>query len=315
MGKSQHKRLRPTLVFESLAAGDPAAEARWKALWENSPQRSAFSSIAYAQGAAAAFGLRLNMHLVSRDGIDEAGAFIWWRQRLGTRQATLPPFTQYSAVVTRKTPTPAAINRRQAPLEALLQGLKARYKGLLLLLDVADPRPAQWRHWRVSPLFTYRLDPALRQTPWSTTTRRTWRKYGRVFKTTESQDRAQTIIRLCEASYQRHGRKLPASEGTLLRLIEHLGPSVRCFVTARPDAAHPEAGLAVLHDGRTAHYWVAGSTKGPSMTVLIGHVLELLHDAGITTFDMVGANTASIAEFKRQFGGELTQYFAIKTPR
>ena len=87
---------------------------------------------------------------------------------------------------------------------------------------------------------------------------------------------------------------------------------VRLFTaTAVADGA-PEGGLAVLHDGRTAHYWIAGSTPGPAMTVLLGHTLPRLRDAGLQTFDFVGANTPSIAEFKRHFGPALTPYFHLE---
>ncbi|MCH8962729.1 MAG: GNAT family N-acetyltransferase, partial [Bacteroidetes bacterium] len=100
----------------------------------------------------------------------------------------------------------------------------------------------------------------------------------------------------------------------LLRLVDALCAEgqVRLFTATPHDAETPEGGLAVLHDGRTAHYWIAGSAPGPAMTVLLGHTLPRLRDDGIEQFDFVGANTPSIAEFKRHFGPVLTPYFFLE---
>ena len=87
---------------------------------------------------------------------------------------------------------------------------------------------------------------------------------------------------------------------------------VRLFTATPSDTDTPEGGLAVLHDGHTAHYWIAGSAPGPAMTVLLGHTLPRLRDDGIKLFDFVGAHTPSIAEFKRHFGPVLTPYFYLE---
>ena len=76
---------------------------------------------------------------------------------------------------------------------------------------------------------------------------------------------------------------------------------------ARRDGV-PEAGLAALTDGRTAHYWLAGSVPGAAMTVLLAEAFTRLAEEGVTTFDFAGANTPSIAEFKRKFGSTLVPY-------
>ena len=85
---------------------------------------------------------------------------------------------------------------------------------------------------------------------------------------------------------------------------------VRCFTVSLQESQAAEAGLIVLHDANSAYYWIAGSKPGPAMTVLIGNVLTELKQAKFNTFDFVGANTPSIAEFKRRFGPVLTPYIA-----
>jgi len=278
-------------------------------LWKAAPRRTAFSSLDYARGCAEAYGLRTRMYLVSRHGIDAAGAIVHWRHRGFFRQIVLPPVTQYSALLIRQPPSEAAVHQRDTPLESLLQTLEKEFFRAQMLVDIADPRPVQWRHWRVEPRFTYRLAPSADKTVWSEATRRTFRNHRANFDIVESPDVAPTIVQLCAASYLRHGRNFPGNQDALLRLITYLGERVRCFV-AQQDGA-PQAGLAILHDRNTAHYWIAGSCPGPSMTTLIGHVLSHLHASGIAIFDFVGANTPSIAEFKRRFGPDLVPYYYL----
>jgi hypothetical protein len=71
------------------------------------------------------------------------------------------------------------------------------------------------------------------------------------------------------------------------------------------------AGMIVLHRGTTAWYWVTASVPGPAMTVLVAAVAADLADRGIRTFDLMGANTPSIAEFKRRLGAERVAYAHI----
>lgn len=294
---------------------DAQAQARWQALWEDSPQRSSFSSLLYTSAAARAFGLQAEMHLVAGDQQDEAGAIVLWRQRGPYRQVVVPPFTQYSAIVLREPLAEADVHRRRSAFEALLAALEDRFAILSFFIAITDPRPALWRGWQVTPYYTYRL--ALQDGDvlprWSSATRRTFRKHRSAYRFDVSSDTATHIIDQCRTSYQRHGRPLPADSVQLLQLTEHLHRNKQVHLcTVTPDGTtKPEGGLALLHDERMAHYWIAGSAPGPAMTVLLGHALPYLQTAGLQHFDFVGANTPSIAEFKRHFGPNLHPYFHL----
>ena len=301
------------LRARTYALDDRDARQRWERLWAQSPQRSVYTSIAYADCVSAAYGLRARIFLAGTASAEEAGAIILSRGIF--RQATPPPFTQYFGPVLGGPSDAQTVHSRQSPLELTLGALEAEYRHLLLLTMLDDPRPAQWRKWKVSPLFTYLLQPASGPAAWSAGTRRTFNKFQNVCQFREDSDAASQIIQCCKQSYSRHGRKLPAPEDRLTQTVERLQEQgmVRLFTVRR--AGRLEAGLAVLHDGQTAHYWIAGSTPGPAMTVLVGRTLEELDASGITTFDFVGANTPSIAEFKRRFGGHLSQYYSLEYGR
>ena len=298
------------------ALDDETAQTRWRALWEGSPQRSSFSSLPYARAAAEAFGLRCEMHLVSSDKRDEAGALVYWRRRGPYRQGVIPPFTQYSAVILRTPPPEAQVHARRSAFEALLAALEPHFALHSLFIAIPDVRPAQWRGWQVKPRYTYRLSLADDDLldGWSSATRRTFRKHSAAYRVEEQPEAAPSIIQQCAESYRRHSRALPANSKHLHTLVEALRAEgqVRLFIATPVDGSAPEGGLAVLHDGRTAHYWIAGSTPGPAMTVLLGQTLPRLRDAGLKTFDFVGANTPSIAEFKRHFGPALSPYVHLE---
>jgi hypothetical protein len=51
------------------------------------------------------------------------------------------------------------------------------------------------------------------------------------------------------------------------------------------------------------------------MTVLIGKLLDELSQEGFEYFDLVGANTPSIAEFKRRLNPVLVPYFRVRHVR
>lgn len=283
---------------------DPGACARYQTLWEHT--RGVFTSLRYAEAAGNVFGLTPQICFHEEDAallvhLKGGGAF---------RRIVVPPCTQYSALLL---PTPLhahLIHRQQSPLDQLLDYAEQTSRRADLLVPLADPRTAQWRGWQVRPLFTYLIDLPTSTENWSSGARRTWRSKVSEYDIREDLASAQQVIDLCAKSYKRHGRSLPAQPAALEALTKAMGEWARVFVALRGNT--PEAGLILLHDGHTAHYWIAGSLPGPAMTVLIGEVLPILSRDGITQFDFVGANTPSIAEFKRSFNPVLTQYYHLR---
>ncbi len=285
---------------------DADARARYSALWAGAVQRSPFSSLAYADAVQAAFGLRCQLHLADHN----AGAILYLKGRGLLKRVTVPPFTQYSAIVLKEPVPHHLVHQRKSPLELLLASIEQHCHKADLLLRTRDPRPAQWRGWHVRPLFTYVLDPAASTGNWSATARRVARTKTDLFELCEDSGFTRRVIDLCLGSYGRHHRNLPAKPRVLEHLVGCLSSQVRTF--AALDQGEVAAGIIVLHDKRTAHYWIAGSRPGPAMTVLIGHVLTALQATGIASFDLVGANTPAIAEFKRAFGPSMDLYYHLK---
>jgi hypothetical protein len=303
----------------ALPFDDPALDDRWQALWANSPQRSPFSSLAYARAIAAATGLTGTAFLTARSGQDEAGVLVFGRRRGPYREATVPFYTPFTPLVLRTLPDEASLHVRTSAFDALLPALEARYDVLRLHLDpsMTDVRALQWRGWKASPLYTYctpLTDEATLLAGWSSGTRRTFRTARTDYHVAEAPEAVPAIVALCAESYARQQRELPLGAARLTPLVERLGAHglVRCFTATPTTGGVPEAGIAVLHDGQTACYWIAGSQPGAAMTVLLGTLLPQLHTEGLARFDFIGANTPSIAEFKRRFSPRLTPYYRVE---
>jgi len=283
---------------------DAGACERYQSLWEKT--RGIFASLRYARAVDSIYGLKSSFWFQN----DDAALLVHLKGGGLLRRVVIPPCTQYSALVLPDPPSSHLIHRQKSPLDFLLECVETVSHSANLLIKVDDPRTAQWRNWNVRPLFTYLITLPSNPDDWSSTSRRTWRKKRSDYDIIENSIYAHQVIDLCQKSYQRHGRSLPADPKLLEAFSKEMGRYARTFIALRDGTI--EAGLMILHDESTAHYWIAGSVPGPSMTVLIGEVLSILSTSSISVFDFVGANTPSIAEFKRSFGPILTQYYHLR---
>ena len=293
--------------------GDEAE--RWKALQAVSAPHTPFCRLDYVRAVASEAGLHLGIHIVSENGRDMAGAAVTWKRRGPWREAIVPPFTPFSALILRDALNPADIHSRTTPLESLLAELEAGYDRIHVHLDpeYTDIRPAQWRGWTTRPLYTYRLNTADGPETWSKGAARTFRSGKDAYDLLEGNGVGSAAALLATASYARQRRKTPLDKAALealVRTAESTGIA-SSFAVRRRDSGDIQAGIVVLHANRKGYYWVVGSVPGPAMTVLLGKMLPRLHASGIEEFDLMGANTPTIAEFKRRFGARLTPYYRI----
>ncbi|MCY4233458.1 MAG: GNAT family N-acetyltransferase [Bacteroidetes bacterium] len=283
---------------------DTGACARYQSLWEQTG--GIFASLSYAKATASAFGLKPKFWFAN----DQAALLAHVKAAGLLQRIVVPPCTQYSALLLLHQPQTHLIHRQKSPIDQLLECVERTSNRADLLFTIDDPRTAQWRNWNVRPLFTYLIHLPSKIENWSSTARRTWRSNRDKYDINESPSYASEVIDLCRMSYERHGRSLPAAPKALKSICMYMGESARVFVAERDGVV--EAGVIILHDDHTAHYWVAGSIPGDAMTVLIGEMLQRLASSKLSVFDFVGANTPSIAEFKRSFNPVLTQYYHLQ---
>lgn len=286
----------------------------WDDLNQAGPCGHVFASDAYLNLVGETFRGHIDETTVEIDGRLGAATRVLVRRSPFATRAVVPGYTAYSAVLLETMPTEADTHGRTSALEKLLAELEGRYAGIDLNLppEIMDVRTFSWRNWAVRPLYTYRIElsnETLTMRNWSDTAARTARKDAEGFEIVEVGP--DIVAARSAASYDTSGRRAPLSKGALTKFIDKANQSVGAsLVGARNrQTGDIDSAVALLRHGTVAYYWIAGGVRGSSMTVLLGKLFEDLAQDGIDTFDFVGANTDSIAEFKRKFGGRLTTYF------
>ncbi|WP_412060269.1 GNAT family N-acetyltransferase [Rubrivirga sp. IMCC45206] len=281
------------------------ADPRYAALWADSPDRTPFAHPAALAAVAEAFGLAASVLAVEDDGALQAAVPVFEKRRGPFVAAALPPLCPVLAPLLAAPLAEADTHARRSPLDRLLTGLGDAVDQATLALGPGDVRPYAWAGWTLTPRSTYRLD--LSGDPadgFSSNVRRTVRRDADAFDVSDNGDPADAV-RLMADGYARGDADLGIDLGAATGLAQAFATAglARTFTASRD--GETEAAAVVASDGRTAYYWIAGSTPGSAMTVLVAHVLAQLADEGVEAFDFCGANTPSIAEFKRRFGAQL----------
>ncbi len=285
----------------------------WDDLNQAGPCGHVFASAAYLDLIGRTFRGQIEESVI-HDGAELAGgARLLVRRSPLALRAVVPPYTPYSAIQLDRLPSESEIHRRSSNLESLIELLEQRYAAAALHLapQLSDVRPFSWRKWSVEPLYTYRISLKHDASPasWSESARRIARRESDEFESIEIEP--DILGALSAEGYRRSNRKSPLDASSLAAFLVDARSSVGAQLRGvrRKSSGKVEAGVAVLVEGDTAYYWIAGGVPGSAMTVLLSTLFEDLADSGIGSFDFVGANTAAIAEFKRRFGGELTTYY------
>lgn len=305
-------RTRWTTVLAALRHAEPEPYQLGDHVFGIPPSAQVYLTLPYLDAVDAACPGSIGLTIDDREGHETAAAI--YAERKGPyRIIRVPPFTSYTAIAT-KDPGKA--------LCALLPGLVADSHAFRLHFPpdfVPSLSSGTFPVAKTGELFTYYAPVAPAdaiRTFWSENPTRVFRRERDAFHVEEEASAARALADLVTASYARHNRKPELSVEAITRLVSRAvsGGIARLFV-CRDESGEARAAAAFLIQDQAAWYWSAGSHPGPAMTVLIGTVLPRLHDLGVKSFDFVGANTPSIAEFKRRFGSARRGYHYVAAVR
>ena len=245
------------------------------------------------------------------------------RRRGPNSDLILPPFCPFSAVLVPPASTLPALHVLGHPIDGLPNDrLISLDPHLIDSMQDPDLPLTVPSGLSVEQKATYVLDSTPLESAlagWSSSARRTFRKHQDRFEFMgpgqqppgkSMETLIDRIVELVASGYERHGRSLPLPSESLAGWAGSLVKEGIGSVVGLRDRESDEwvAGIVLLHNRTRAWYWLAGSVPGPAMTVLLGHTLDHLHHQGIPSFDLMGANTSGISEFKRRFGGTLVEY-------
>jgi hypothetical protein len=303
--------------MEMAAAGDEVARAGWQQLCRVSQQHTPFTDIAFADAISQELHLPFRIALVLEGDRPRAGAILYVKRRGPYRAASHPVLAPVHSPLLDRPLSEADVHHRRSALDVLLDGIASTVHQATFALhpSLTDSRTFTWHGWRVRPAYTYRLtlDEGGSVTEgWSENPLRTLKKERSAFRIEEAPAAIDEILALVQASHDRQERVLDTPAAVIRRVATRLATAglARPFVAR--NGGKTEAGAILLSDGRTAYYWAAGSRPGPGMTVLLAEALKTLRAEGVRHFDFAGANTPSIAEFKRKLGPSLVPYFQTR---
>ena len=308
------------------------AKADWSLFLESAVGSSTFSSVEWVQDAAQAMETQASESRATGAQARFLGAWDGdrllagvagvvsgkgWRQRFST-----PPLFPHTGILYRPLATnrPAHIeSERSAATAALVDSLCRQFTRTHLTHTPAftDTREFLWAGWDVQPRYTYHIDlPDDRSKVWDGFERRTRTAVRKAEKTGFHVEPATDVTELRRLYGLVYGgeHNAPVPGATLQHLTElaAAGGRVQGWQCLAPTGETASVVFFVA-DGDTLCAWVAGANPdhrdSGATSLIYWHVLQT---TSCRRFDFVGANLASIAFFKRGFGGNLVPYFSTE---
>ena len=190
-----------------------------------------------------------------------------------------------------------------------------------------DPRPYTWQGFGTNTQFTYQIDvsnadPDELLTDASKSLRREVSD-GRDLDITVNREGISAARRVFEETrdrYAEQGESFPLSWPYVRDLVESLGDHAQVYVVRSPDMAFL-AGVIVLYSPETACFWLGGGRAihdGVAVNSLIhwqiiediaaGQPIDTVHQ-----YDLHGANTERLCQYKSKFGPTLHPFYVIDT--
>lgn len=295
---------------------DEESFSRWHALAQSAAVTSPFADPAVALAVTRATGTSARVAFVERDGEDRAAVVLYRRGTGITARPIYPALNYYTPLLLRTAPSDSDVHGGADDLSLLLSRLLAARIHVHLQLPpvVRDIRPAAFHGLDARPFFTYVLPPGADvAASWSASTRRMYRRYHDRYEFSVDAGQTELVVELAADSYRRSKRPAPFDPAMFARAVAPLADAgLTRTLIVRDQAGVVKGGIVLLRNETAACYWIAGSEPGPAMTSLVGMMLERLSDENTEQFDFLGANSRSIAEFKRRFGPKLTPFHHIR---
>lgn len=190
-----------------------------------------------------------------------------------------------------------------------------------------DPRPYTWSDLRTEALFTYCLDvrsaslEELRAS-FSSSLRREIRDAEDLGITVEPEgiEGLRAIHEDARSRFEEQGEEYDRSWSYVRDLAEALGERCRAYVARSPDGEYV-SGITSLYSNDMAYFW-QGGTRGTYEGTTVNSLIhwQIIEDiaAGepiesVDRYDLMGANTERLCQYKSKFGADLVPYYLVKT--
>lgn len=292
----------PTVVWDL-----DVARERWNDLNAVNIASSPFTEFTFAERLADIFGWTL----VPVFWGEVLGVCFVVRSRAWTKDVVVPPFAPFSCIALSES---VPVLDRVPLLHRLFEDIPSipfsRVYSFDPRLCLSGISPTGYR---LAEKQTYVVQTAPLNEAITSFSEGTKRHFNRSKDDYSFQIDHLSLSNLCELvsdGYQHHGQSAPLQHMQLEKLATEMAelPFARKMGLFSVETGELHAGMVLLCSREKAWYWLVGSKRGPAMTVLLANTIQYLHEQSISSFDLMGANTGGITEFKRRFGGELVPY-------
>ena len=319
----------------------------WDLFVASSPQGTVFNTTLWASLLREVFGVYTAVYGVFQEDRLVAGISFSHKRKLGLKVITRLPLTPYNGILFQPPQAEKeqkASSEQQEVLGLILEKLEKEFHFVHFVLhpSIGDLRRFLWRHWYTLPQYTYVNSLADLEHLWkllSSSLRRKINRAGEMRFSIVQKDDPTLLLKFQEMSYARAGMKPVLSFDMFKRFCEAAARAnlLRIYSATDPEG-NVHAERAVIHDRDRAYDWIAGTNlqiedapapkssdldepvgnsanglvEGHANQLLVWEIFKMLSSEGIRTFDFLGANTPSVVEFKRAFGGELVCYFEVR---
>lgn len=190
-----------------------------------------------------------------------------------------------------------------------------------------DPRQYVWSGLALDTKFTYQIDVSGRDVDeLSAAASKSLRREIRdaddlgIDVRQEGTDALKRVYVQTRERYAEQGKSFTLPWGYVRDLYEALDDRARVYV-ARSEDDEFQTGVTVFYSPGTAYFWQGGGRTvhdGVAVNSRIHWqiVEDLVEDPAlesVTSYDMVGANTERLCQYKSKFGGELVPYYVLET--
>jgi lipid II:glycine glycyltransferase (peptidoglycan interpeptide bridge formation enzyme) len=312
----------PDLSIRTLTESEYPA---WDSFVSSSPQGTIFNTSIWASIIREVFGIQHTIYGILEGDQLVGGISLFHKKKAGLNVVTRLPLTPYNGILfhppdgekSQKTST-----EHQEIVRSLLERLEKEFKFIHLVLhpSVCDMRPFLWRHWHTLPQYTHVNSLSDLAQTWTLLSSSLRRKISRAeenqIKILEKDDPT-LLLKFQEMSYAKAGLKPVLPLPVFKRYCEAVGRAKLLRIYSAVDAeANVHAERAVIVHNDHAYDWIAGTNlqieDEHANQLLVWEILKRLSAEGAQTFDFLGANTPSVTEFKRGFGGKFACYFEVR---
>lgn len=193
-------------------------------------------------------------------------------------------------------------------------------------LSYTDPRPFDWAGMDVRQQFTYVLDLADTTAEevsagFSSDLRKEIRRAEDTDMTVsvEGTEAAMEIYDEIEARFDEQGEQFDLSASQFHDLVDALGERCRVYVARDPSDRYL-GGIVVPYSNDTASYW-QGGVRNEYQDVSVNSTLhwavisDIIDGEGpdVDGYDLVGANTPRLCQYKGKFGADLRPYYTVES--